>query len=77
MTFKPTGRARLYACIEAANHGVTPAQIFGDSRRQHVVSARWAVWRRMEADGLSIAAIGRATNRDHSTVLNGLGRLNR
>lgn len=77
MTFKPSGRARLYACIEAANHGVTQAQVFGDSRRQACVKARWAVWRRMEADGLSVSAIGRATNRDHSTVLHGLGRLSR
>lgn len=77
MAFKPTGRARLYACIEAANHGITPAQIFGESTRRVIVRARWAVWHRMAADGLSVSAIGRATNRDHSTVLNGLGRLSR
>ena len=77
MAFKPSGRARLYACIEAANHGITSAQIFGESKRRTIVQARWAVWRRMAADGLSPSAIARATNRDHSSVLHGLGRLSR
>ena len=77
MSFKPTGRARLYACIAAANHGTKPACVFGESRLRRDVLARHEMWRRMYADGLSVAAIGRATNRHHSTVLQGLGRLSR
>jgi chromosomal replication initiation ATPase DnaA len=72
MMFRPSGRARLYGCIAAANHGTTLASVFGESRQRPDVKARWEMWRRMRADGLSLSQIARATNRDHTTVLHGL-----
>lgn len=72
MTFRPKGRVRLYGCIAAANHGTTIGALFGDSHQRRDTAARREVWRRLKADGFSLAAIGRMTNRDHSTVLYGL-----
>lgn len=69
---KVTGRARLYACIAAANHGVTIAQIMGEGRQRPIVRARWEMWERLYRDGLSAASIGRMTNRDHTVVLHGI-----
>lgn len=72
MTFRPKGRARLYGCIAAANHGTTIGALFGESRQRQDVAARREVWRKMKDDGFSLSEIGRLTNRDHSTVLHGL-----
>lgn len=72
MTFRPKGRARLYGCIAAANHGTTIGAVFGDSRQRQDVAARREVWRRLKSDGFGIAAIGRMTNRNHGTVFHGL-----
>lgn len=70
-----TPRVRLYACIAAANHGSSISQIMGESRRVPEVRARREIWRRLHRDGFSISAIGRMTNRDHSTVLHGLRQI--
>lgn len=77
MTFKPTGRAKLYACIAGAEYGLSWRVVLGDRKDKVPVKVRREVWRRMEADGLSYSAIARATGRDHSTVMFGLGRLAR
>jgi hypothetical protein len=67
-----TPRVRLYACIAAANHGTSIARIMGEGRCRPEVLARREIWRRLHDDGFSLAAIGRFTNRDHSTVIHGL-----
>ena len=56
--------------------GVTPADILGRERTAHVVRARFAamlICRNYLA--LSYPAIGRAFNRDHSTVINAMRRV--
>ena len=68
------GRVHLYACIAAANHGVTIAQVMGSGRQRPLVSARRELWKRLHRDGYSVTQIGRETNRDHTTVLHGLKR---
>ena len=65
-------RVRLYACIAAAKQGTTIAAVLGDVRSRPEVTARREVWRRLKADGFGVAAIGRMTNRDHSTIVHGL-----
>ncbi len=70
-------RVKLYACIEAANHGVTIAQIMGEERKRKTVAARWAVMRRLYQDGLTVTQIGRWMNRDHTAVLHALGHVNK
>ena len=68
--YKP--RVRLYACIAAANHQTTLTAVLSDSRRRPDVLARREVWQRLHRDGFTLAAIGRMTNRDHTSVLHGL-----
>lgn len=70
-----TPRVRLYACIEAANHHCTIAQVVGQARSAHIVYARHAVMRRLHADGFSMSQIGRWMHRDHSTVHNAVRKV--
>lgn len=82
----PSGRAippRVRAIIRSAalEHGVTPADILGDSRSRKITRARWEA---MEAcrelvmpggDNPSFPQIGRWFGRDHSTVMYGLRKI--
>lgn len=68
-----TGRVRLYACIAAANHGTTLNRVLSESRSRAEVYARREVMHRLHAEGASYSQIGRWLNRDHSTVMVGLG----
>jgi chromosomal replication initiation ATPase DnaA len=67
-----TQRVRLYACIEAANHGTTIGRVLGACRSRPEVLARWEVMRRLREDGFSTTLIGHWLHRDHTTVLHGL-----
>ncbi len=51
--------------------------ILGPRRDQRACSARWAVMAALDDLGWSSTKIGNYLNRDHTTVLWGLGRLNR
>lgn len=70
-----TGRVRLYACIAAANHKTTPTRVLSDCRTRRDVYARREVMRRLYDEGFSYSQIGRWLNRDHSTVMFGLGHI--
>jgi chromosomal replication initiation ATPase DnaA len=59
----------LAACA-ACN--VTPAEVRSPARHRRVSELRRAVWRYMRAQKCSLPEIGFVTNRDHSTVLQGL-----
>ena len=61
--------------LVAAASGVSVADIKGASRTPIVCRARWATMHLMRARGLSTPQIGRALNRDHTTVLYGLDRV--
>lgn len=73
MKFPYKGRVRLYACIAAANHGTTLNRVLSEARSRPEVYARREVMRRLHAEGVSYAQIGRWLNRDHATVMYGLG----
>jgi len=53
------------------------SDILGPTRRQRACWARWSAMGALRDMGWSTPAIGRALNRDHTTVLYGLGRLSR
>lgn len=56
--------------------GVTPAEIVGPLRESHIVRARFAAMAICrDYLALSYPAIGRAFNRDHSTVINAMRRV--
>jgi len=66
-------RVREYAREEAIRMGVKPSDIFSPCREWQVVSARWAVMRRLRADGFSLPQIGAWMGRHHTTVLHAVG----
>jgi chromosomal replication initiation ATPase DnaA len=68
---------RNYAREAGAPLGVSVNEVLGRRRFKNMVIARKAVMRRLWEDGFSTPEIGFMLDRDHSTVLSGLGRLNK
>jgi chromosomal replication initiation ATPase DnaA len=62
----------LRAAIE---HGVEPADIMSERRLQKIAIARMTAWKRLRDLGYSLPSIGKAYNRDHTSILSGLRRL--
>lgn len=58
----------------ARQHGMTAADLIGPSRVRGVCLVRWRAMKALRQNGRSLSSIGRTFNRDHSTVLHGLGR---
>ena len=63
-----------YAIVRAvaAERGFTVETILGRGRSRPIVAVRWEVWRRLHDAGWSSVAIGRAFDRDHTTILHAL-----
>ena len=59
----------------AARHsGASPRLIISKDRSTPTVEARWACWLVMRDHGLTVAEIGSAFSRDHTSVCHGLER---
>lgn len=71
----PRMSVRAIAAQVSAETGVPVSHIYGRRRLPHIVRARWAVWAKARAQGLSLTQIGHATGHDHTTVLHGLRRM--
>lgn len=56
----------------AAEYGVSAVDILGPSRERVVSIPRQEAMRRAYEDGLTLAEIGRALGRDHTTVMHGI-----
>jgi len=56
---------------------IMPERIFGPRRDSRTCAARWAVMAALDDLGWTSPRIGQYLNRHHTTVLHGLGRLNR
>lgn len=67
------------ACMAAKDHNVPVHRVIGGCRRPATVKARWAAWRALMEKNrdYSISGIAKAGGFNHTTVLNGLGRLAR
>ena len=61
----------------ARSWNVTEEQIMGKARCQRSCAARWSVMFALNDLGWSSVRIGQRLNRDHTTVLYALGRLNK
>lgn len=61
-----------FAATASMKHGVPVDRIFSDTREARVVAARRDAWKLARAAGWSLTEIGRAFNRDHTTILVGL-----
>lgn len=69
------GAVRDIAAEVAAGFGVSRAELLGDGRHGYVTRARFAAaWIARRRHGYSTPRIGRALNRDHSTILNAIRR---
>lgn len=60
---------------EAAWAGVSPVAVININGNDTSKYARWRVWRVLRLMGYSLPGIGRASGRDHTTILHGLNRL--
>lgn len=66
---------RNYAREAGSPLGVSVNEVLGRQRFKNMVAARKEVMRRLWEDGFSTPEIGFMLDRDHTTVLHGLGRL--
>jgi chromosomal replication initiation ATPase DnaA len=57
-------------------YGVTWNEVIGPVRETKYIMPRRAIWWMLRCKGLSTAHIGTLTNRDHTTILNGLKKVN-
>lgn len=71
-----TKTIKQVAIEEAEKGGVSLEAIIGDSRDLRTTRARWmAMYRAKKELGASYSAIGRILNKDHSTVLHAVQRM--
>lgn len=68
-TWAVRSRARHLVDIAAAGMGVKASEIMGHCRNRELVEARKWVARDLRASGYSLEQIGRALNRDHTTIM--------
>jgi chromosomal replication initiation ATPase DnaA len=70
----PDTRAEIMAIVDtvAQAHGLSHADILGPSRYANIVRARHECFGMASEDGFTATEIGRAMNRDHTSVLNGV-----
>jgi chromosomal replication initiation ATPase DnaA len=59
----------------AREHGYRAADLIGPSRVRTVCIVRWRDMKDIRDRGASLSSIGRTFNRDHSSVIAGLARL--
>lgn len=59
----------------AREYGVDPGLVRGPSRRVKLREARHEAWRRLAGPDVSIISIARAWPCHHTSILNGLGRI--
>lgn len=70
-----TRTMRHITAAVAARHGLRPAELLGERRLAAYSRARDEAWAEIHATGkFSTPQIGRAFNRDHSTVVVGIQR---
>lgn len=66
------GAVKAYVDAVAEATGLQPRVIYGASRKRQIAMARQLVMFLAHRDGVSLSTIGRALNRDHTTVLHGV-----
>ena len=72
--FPETRREMLFRLINeaAAIHGVAPHRVAGPERDAPAVRARQGVYLALREAGWTLPQIGKAMNRDHTTVMSGI-----
>ena len=70
--FDPRGKLNKLIHNAAMVHGTTSKRVRGRSLLSCDIAARQEVWRRLYWLGWSYSAIGRAFDRDHTTIMAGV-----
>lgn len=68
------GAVKPFVDEVSAATGIPARLFYGVDRRAHVVAARHLVFYAAHRAGISLSAIGRALNRDHTTVRYGVAK---
>jgi chromosomal replication initiation ATPase DnaA len=68
----PAERTRSLIGDVAFDYGLVYSDLIGRSRDRHICQARFSAYRALRDLGWSQARIGRAFQRDHTTILHGL-----
>ena len=63
---------KMIASAVSAKSGTSISSIYGTSRAKPAIAARHLVMYLAHKEGLSYPVIGRALNRDHTTVMHGV-----
>ncbi len=69
---KPRADVATLVAFVARRHGIEPAHIYGRSHRPEYAHPRQEVMFLADKAGHSQAAIGRALDRDHTTIIHGI-----
>lgn len=72
---RPETAPEHYVTRAAAEIGVPVRAILGHGKTAQIVAARWKAMQAAHRDGYSATAIGRRFNRDHTSVLNALRKM--
>lgn len=74
--FTPHEMVRNIVCRVAREAGVTPDDIYGDSRKAHIARARAAAMHLSRKRlGYSYPKLGKIFNRDHTTIIHAINRV--
>lgn len=66
---------RLMVVVGARNHGISVGELRGAGVTRKLSRTRWRIAKAARIAGFSLPTIGRALNKDHTSVLHGLRRL--
>jgi len=78
LVLNETGAIRWMRIMHAVakQHGIDPKEIMGESRKRHVIFARFEVFYRLRIDlAMSYTKIGFIFHKDHSTVIYGVNKV--
>lgn len=78
LVLNETGAIRWMRIMHAVakQHGIDPKEIMGESRKRHVILARFEVFYRLRIDlAMSYTKIGCIFHKDHSTIIHGVNKV--
>lgn len=72
INMRTNDRVKEIALAVCAETSIPISAIYGRNRKANVAEARWIIMRIAYDQGMSYEQIGRALNRDHTTVIYGI-----
>jgi hypothetical protein len=78
LVISETGKIRWMRILHhvAKQHGLEPSDILSESRKRHIINARFEVFYRLRIDlAMSYTKIAILFGKDHSTIVHGVGKV--